>query len=75
MLGKSFQPIGGFAAGLGAWWLGVRIATAAVGADRVDRAALGPAMVQWTKISDHPAVTGALRLASPALWEMFLNAA
>ena len=75
VLGKSFQPIGGFAAGLGAWWLGVRIATAAVGADRVDRAALGPAMVQWTKISDHPAVTGALRLASPALWEMFLNAA
>lgn len=75
LLSKRFQPLGGLAQGLGAWWLGVRVAAAATGADPVSRDALGPAIVHWTKISDHPAVVGALRMAAPALWEMFLHAA
>jgi hypothetical protein len=74
LLGKSFVAHGSVAGGFGAILLDYRLAAAATGLDPVPLAPLGRVLAPWRRFAGHPAIAGALRLARPALVEMFIHA-
>lgn len=75
VLAKSFQGVGSVAEGLGATILPVLVVRAAAerGPDGISAAAASTIVVRWTQLVENRAIAGVLRLARPALLDLFLN--
>jgi hypothetical protein len=74
ILGKEIHAWGGVAEGVGVWLLGVAFARGLAPADApVPADVFGRGIVAWTKHISNRAVAGHLRLARPALVDLFLK--